>query len=158
MTIGARLKLVRNKAKLNLEKTAALFDITAQTLSRYENMRRTPDNEFLEAFGKHFNLSGDWLLYGEPPIFKAAEMDKDLKEVFVELSQLINSKKVPNIDIPDKLGAFMEKISEDTPENFLIMLEYMHKFASVRKNIFQFFYLFQKPMMDERIKFLEQGR
>ena len=56
MTIGARLKYVRNRFEMSLESTASIFDITAQTLSRYENGRRSPDNEFLEQFGKHFNL------------------------------------------------------------------------------------------------------
>lgn len=151
MTIGARLKLVRNRFKLNLEKTAAIFDITAQTLSRYENGRRTPDNDFLESFGKHFRLSGDWLLYGEAPIFKASDLDKDVKEVFLELSSLISSKKNHEIAIPKVYNIPLETMGEDIPDNFVLMLEYMLKDAEVRKNMFQFFFLFQKPGADERL-------
>jgi transcriptional regulator with XRE-family HTH domain len=141
MTIGARLKLIRKKNNLKLKEAGEIFDITAQTLSRYENGQRTPDNDFLETFGKYFKLSGDWLLYGEPPIYRAADLDRDIKESFLELSHLINSKEAPGIDIP---------------ENFLLLLKYMLKYPRVRQSIFQFFYLFQKPLIDEHPEFLEK--
>ena len=158
MTIGARLKLIRNEAKLSLEKAGAIFDITAQTLSRYENGVRTPDNDFLREFGKHFKLSGDWLLYDEPPMRKATDMDKSIKVSFFELTHLINAKKAPDVPIPDTLGDFLGNITEDNPDNFILMFEYMLKYASVRKNMFQFFFLFQKPQIDERLKFLKEGQ
>jgi transcriptional regulator with XRE-family HTH domain len=150
MTIGDRLKLVRKKSKLNLEQTAAIFDITAQTLSRYENGKRTPDNDFLESFGKHFNLSGDWLLYGEPPIFKAEDLNKDIQGVFYELSSLIRTGSVKGVEIPEVLKDSIDKMILDCPENYITLLHYMLKDPVVRKNIFQFFYLFQKPDSDKR--------
>jgi transcriptional regulator with XRE-family HTH domain len=158
MTIGQRLKLIRNEAKLSLEKTGAIFDITAQTLSRYENGERRPDNEFLREFGKHFKLSGDWLLYGEPPMRKTINLDKSIEESFFELTHLINAKKAPDVAIPDKLGDYLGKITDDNPDNFILMIEYMLKYASVRKSMFQFFYLFQKPQIDEHLKFLKEGQ
>lgn len=157
MTIGDRLKLIRTEAKLSLEKTGAFFDITAQTLSRYENGLRTPDNDFLRDFGKHFKLSGDWLLYGEPPIRRTTNLDKSIKESFFELTHLINAKKAPDVPIPDTLGDYLGKITEDNPDNFILMFEYMLKYAPVRKNMLQFFFLFQKPMIDEGLKLLEEG-
>jgi transcriptional regulator with XRE-family HTH domain len=158
MTIGQRLKLIRTEAKLSLEKTGALFDITAQTLSRYENGERRPDNDFLREFGKHFNLSGDWLLYDEPPMRKSTDLDRSIKESFFELTHLINAKKVSDVPIPDALGDFLGTITEDNPDNFILMFEYMLKYAPVRKNMFQFFFLFQKPMIDEGLKLLQQGK
>lgn len=156
MTIGARLKLIRKKNNLKLQEAGDIFDITAQTLSRYENGQRTPDNDFLEAFGKYFKLSGDWLLYGEPPIYRAADLDRDVKESFLELSHLINSKGVPGIDIPEKLDFPPDRMTDDIPENFLLLLKYMLKYPGVRRGIFQFFYLFQKPLIDEHPEFLEK--
>jgi transcriptional regulator with XRE-family HTH domain len=157
MTIGQRLKLVRSEAKLSLEKTGALFNVTAMTLSRYENGERRPDHDFLKEFGEHFKLSGDWLLYNEPPMYKASA-DKSIKESFFELTQIINATKVPDVPIPDGLGDCLGKITEDNPDSFVLMFEYMLKYAPVRKNMFQFFYLFQKPMIDEGIKLLQQGQ
>ena len=158
MTIGARLKYVRNRFEMSLESTASIFDITAQTLSRYENGRRSPDNEFLEQFGKHFNLSGNWLLYGEAPVFKATEESgKDINEAFYELSSLIGVKKVNDIDLLDKLKLKipLEKLTEDSPENYILLFEYMMKYEEVRKAMFQFFYVFQKPAADERAEVLK---
>lgn len=158
MTIGTRLKLIRKRNHLKLHEAGALFDITAQTLSRYENGQRTPDNDFLEAFGRYFKLSGDWLLYGEPPIYRAADLDRDVKESFLELSHLINVKDVPGFDIPEKLDFTLEKLTDDVPENFLVLLKYMLKYPMVRKGIFQFFYLFQKPLIDKHPELLEPDR
>lgn len=149
MTIGHRLKLVREKFNLSLGKAAAFFDITGQTLSRYENGRRTPDNDFLEAFGKHFNLSGNWLLYGEAPIFKATEEMKDSQEVFLELASSIQAAGVDSAARSELLRLSMEELTEDTPANFIIMLEYMLKNPEIRKNMFQFFHLFQKPLAEK---------
>ena len=160
MTIGQRLKLIRTEAKLSLEKTGALFDITAQTLSRYENGERRPDHDFLRDFGKYFKLSGDWLLYGEPPIRKSTDLDKSIKEAFLELTHLINIKKIPDITLSetDTMGDYLRSITKDNPDNLILMLEYMLKYVPVRKNMLQFFFLFQKPMIDESLKLLKQGQ
>jgi len=159
MTIGQRLKLVRTEAKLSLEKTCVFFGITAQTLSRYENGERRPDNEFLSEFGRHFKLSGDWLLYGESPMRKTTNADKSIKDSFFELTQLINANKSKDIPLTDIIedGDYIGKMTDDNPDNFILMLEYMLKYAPVRKNMFQFFFLFQKPYIDEGIKLLKQG-
>jgi transcriptional regulator with XRE-family HTH domain len=149
MTIGARLKAIRKAEKLKLIEVGKLFDITAQTLSRYENNQRTPDNDFLEAFGKHFNLSGNWLLYNEPPIYRTDEKERDIKESFLELSNLINYKDVIDIDMT-------EKITDNTPENFLLLIKYMLQYPIIRKGIFQFFYLLLKPMIDNHPELSEQ--
>jgi len=149
MTIGARLKAIRKAEKLKLIEVGKLFDITAQTLSRYENNQRTPDNDFLEAFGKHFNLSGNWLLYNESPIYRTDEKERDIKESFLELSNLINYKDVIDIDMT-------EKITDNTPENFLLLIKYMLQYPIIRKGIFQFFYLLLKPMIDNHPELSEQ--
>ena len=65
---------------------------------------------------------------------------------------------MPEVPIPDVLGDCLGKITEDNPDSFILMFEYMLKYAPVRKNMFQFFFLFQKPMIDEGIKLLQQGQ
>ncbi|UCH92932.1 MAG: helix-turn-helix transcriptional regulator [Candidatus Aminicenantes bacterium] len=148
MTIGSRLKMIRKSRNLKLIEVGKIFDITAQTLSRYENDQRTPDNEFLEDFGRHFKLSGNWLLYNEPPIYRKDEQDRDIKESFIEFSNLISSKEVPDIDIPVKPD-LNKKITDDIPENYLLLIKYMLKYPIIRKSIFQFFYLLLKPLIDK---------
>lgn len=156
MTIGERLKMIRKKNDLKLKEVGAFFDVTAQTLSRYENDDRTPDNDFLRDFGKHFNLSGDWLLYGAPPIYRAADLDRDVKESFLELSHLITSKGVPGMESPVKFDFTLQKITDDIPENYLLLLKSMMKNPIIRKGIFQFFYLFLKPLLDNHPELSEQ--
>ena len=157
MTIGERLRMIRKKNNLKLKEAGAIFDVTAQTLSRYENDDRTPDNDFLRDFGKHFKLSGDWLLYGEPPIYRAADLDRDIKESFLELAHLITSKRVSGMESPVKFDFTLQKIADDIPENYLLLLISMMKNPIIRKGIFQFFYLFLKPLIDNHPELSEQG-
>ena len=156
MTIGARLKAIRKAKKLKLIEVGKLFDITAQTLSRYENNQRTPDNDFLEVFGKHFNLSGNWLLYNEPPIYRTDEKERDIKESFLELSNLISSKDLHDIDIPAEFD-FSKKITGDIPENYLLLIKYMLKYPIIRKGIFQFFYLLLKPLIEKNPELIDNS-
>ncbi len=150
MNIGVRLKLIRGKFGLSLDKAAAIFDVSAQTLCRYENGKRTPDNEFLEKFGKYFKLSGDWLLYGESPIFKDVNAYRDTQVIFLELANVIKQAAVSPTPIPEMIKVSLEKCTEERPDNFILMLEYMLKDELLRKKMFQFFHLFQKPEADKR--------
>jgi len=157
MTIGERLRMIRKRENLLLKQVGDICGITAQTLSRYEKDERKPDYEFLGHFVKHFKISSDWLLFGKSPIYRGGDLDKDVKKFFIELSHLISSKDVPGIDRPEKLDVTLEKITDDIPENYLLMLKYMMKNPIIRKGIFQFFYLFLKPLIDKHPELLEQG-
>ena len=63
---GQRLKELRNNksqadiVKLIFEKTG--LSITAQTYGRYENGKRKPDIEIIEALANTFDVSADYLL------------------------------------------------------------------------------------------------
>lgn len=150
MKIGERLRHIRGQFGLTQEKVANIFGIGADTLSRYENGNRTPDNAFLEAFGKHFNISGDWLLYEELPISKKEFKDQDIKGMFLEMASLLERQDKPN-PVPTDITEVSKENLENTPENFILMIEYMLKYPEVCRNMFQFFYLFQKPLADRHI-------
>lgn len=150
MTIGNRLKHIRTKKGLTLEKTAGLFQLTKSVLSRYETGGRTPDNEFLEAFGKHFQVNANWLLYNELPIFReTAGYTKDTTETFLELSKLLNLETGQDREMPQSLKASLEKLGESSPQNYITLLRYMHQYPEIRKKVFQFFYIVLKPVIDE---------
>jgi transcriptional regulator with XRE-family HTH domain len=154
MTVGKRLRMIRKKANLLLKEAGAICGITSQTLSRYENDERKPDYEFLRRFVKHFNISTDWLLFGDPPIYKTVDMDRDVIESFIELSNLVTSKDIPGIDISVKLD-FNKEVIDDTPKNYLLLIKYMLKYPRIRKSIFQFFHLFLKPWITNHPELLE---
>jgi hypothetical protein len=89
------------------------------------------------------------LLYNEPPIYRTDEKERDIKESFLELSNLINYKDVIDIDMT-------ENITDNTPENFLLLIKYMLQYPIIRKGIFQFFYLLLKPMIDNHPELSKQ--
>ena len=97
------------------------------------------------------------MLYGEPPIRKGGELDRDVKASFIELLHLISSKDIPGIGRPEKFDVTLERITDDIPENYLLMLKYMMKNPIIRKGIFQFFPLFLKPLIDNHPELSEEG-
>lgn len=149
--IGEKLKYIRKTNNLNLENIALILGVTPTTISRYEKGIRTPDNEVLELYGKQFNLNGNWLLYGESPIIKTPQEEKDIRQAFLELANELPGKQVQTIDTTI-LKESLEKITEGTPENYLSMLSYMMKDERIRRNIFQFFFLFLKTEADNTEK------
>ncbi|MCP4217416.1 MAG: helix-turn-helix domain-containing protein [bacterium] len=153
------LKLIRKKHHLTLEKTAARFIISKQTLSRYENGDRTPDNEFIEEFGRHFDLSGDWLIYGEPPIFKT-DLSKDIEGLFLELSASLKDtdREPPPEPMPGLIKISLENLTGDSPDNFIQLLHYMLKDRELRRDIFSFFHLITKPRSDRRESEIRKGK
>jgi transcriptional regulator with XRE-family HTH domain len=68
-TIGDRLKIIRKFLNLNQEAVSRKMQITNQTLSRYEKGTRFPDSQFLQRFGKLYNVNANWMLYGIGDLF-----------------------------------------------------------------------------------------
>ena len=52
-------------------------------------------------------------------------MEKNVKESFIELSELIHSKSLNGI-------VDMKRFIEDIPENYLVLIEYMLKYSIIR--------------------------
>lgn len=156
MTIGERLRMIRTKENLLLKEVGNLCGISEQTLSRYERGQRTPDNEFLKEFINHFKVSPDWLYLGQSPIYRDDQYKKrEVKEAFIELSQLINAKELPGITIPEKFDFSLQKVTDDNPDNYLLLLKYMLKYPLIRKGIFQFFLFILKPLIDKNPELLQ---
>lgn len=63
--IADRMKSVRSDAGMTQKQIADLLGITQTTWSNYENDRATPSFDVLTRFLGHFDLSADWLLYGD---------------------------------------------------------------------------------------------
>lgn len=155
MDIGEKIKYIREKMKLTLkdlsrelEKAKPPCYIEPSSLSRYENGLRTPDNDFIKAFGTLFQVSGDWLLYDDPPIYKATRQEKDVNETFLTLTATLNTRKIKKNSLPSLVKIPLESLTEDTPENYLQLLEYMLKYPEIRADIFKFFHIFLKPRID----------
>ena len=141
--IGRRLKQIREKNGLTLEKLGEIFILSKGSISRYENGERMPDLEFVEAFSKHFNVNLAWLVNNESPIFKGEEgKGRNSKDLFLELSAVIDNDNDPeSANLSDSLSLSLDKLGDDTPSNYVTLLSFMRKNPELRKTIFQIFYL-----------------
>ena len=69
-TLGNRIRLVREKAKLSQEELAEKLGVTQTTITRYENGHRLPCADFLESLVKLSGCDPGWLLAGEAEIIE----------------------------------------------------------------------------------------
>ena len=59
------LKLIRKQKKYSQLKVALDLSISRESLSYYENGKRSPDIETLKLFSDYFNVSIDYLINGK---------------------------------------------------------------------------------------------
>lgn len=63
--IGKRIKKCRKSKKITQEKLAELIDVSSNTISLIENGNQSFMIDKLDQFAKVFNVTTDYLLYGE---------------------------------------------------------------------------------------------
>ena len=86
MTVSERLKKVRVEEKLSQNEFAEKLNVSRSTLMLIEQGKREVNTKVLEALKKEFNISADWLLFGET----APEMDLNpLIEDFNKSNELL---------------------------------------------------------------------
>ncbi len=56
---------IRKNKNLNQQKVAMDLNISRESLSYYENGKRSPDVEMLLKFSKYYNVSIDYLITGK---------------------------------------------------------------------------------------------
>ncbi len=59
------LTKIRKKKKFSQQKVALDLGISRESLSYYENGKRSPDVEMLCKFSEYFGVSVDFLIHGE---------------------------------------------------------------------------------------------
>lgn len=59
------LREIRKRRNMNQLKVAMDLNISRESLSYYENGKRSPDIELLVKFSKYFNVSIDYLITGK---------------------------------------------------------------------------------------------
>lgn len=127
-TIGDRLKYLRERENLKQVELAKIFsqknfNITSAAISQYESNKRKPDTDILAMYADYFDVSIDWLYYGEEKKAKDTYTGEELlkivpeeyREAFKKLNvkQMKFVKKMAEEDIdPDVLLKAMEFIKE----------------------------------------------
>ncbi len=150
--IGARLKEARKKRGYTQEAIANRFAVDKSSISKYENGISSPDVEFLKEFSEYLNINGDWLLFGEPPIFRAAAGHRDVEGLFLQLMASLKGAAAETAKkdyLPVDVKKSLAGLTEETPENFALLFEYMLKHPTARQDVFKYFHLFVKPVIDK---------
>jgi len=65
MTVSERLKKIRTNEKLSQTEFAERLNVSRSTLMLVEQGKRDLNTKILEALKKEFNISADWLLFGD---------------------------------------------------------------------------------------------
>ena len=88
--IGTRLKTARENAKLTQAKACEALKIPKpQTLSAYERGENSPPIEMLKGLSKLYQVSIDWIVYGEDyPHSKPKETIDYIKDLFCSADKL----------------------------------------------------------------------
>lgn len=149
MKIGEKIRQIRKNAGQTQEAVAQRLEIGADALSRHENGHRFPDHDFLFKFCRLFNVSSDWLLFDEEPVYRTPLKELDVNKMFLELKSAVEKQKGIKPSPTDVVNITLETLGSD-PDHIIPMLEYMLKDKVLCRNMLQFFYLFQKPESDRR--------
>lgn len=105
MTTGERIKKLRTSQKISQDQLAKALGISASTVGMYEQDRRKPGFEKLEAIADYFNVSLDYIMCNDHAL-KPNVTDDDIKfalfgdkenitdEMFDEVKQIAEYVKV----------------------------------------------------------------
>lgn len=79
MTLGQKLKEIRNRFGLSQEELANIMNVFRQAITKQENDNRIPDISNLQELSKIFGIAVDYLLGNEsiPVLSMKVELDKD---------------------------------------------------------------------------------
>lgn len=76
VSIGSRLKKLRNEKDLTQEKLGEMIGVVKSTISQYETNTSRPDYETLQKLADFFNVSVDYLLGREKPLISQNPREK----------------------------------------------------------------------------------
>ena len=79
MTLGQKLKEIRNRFGLSQEELANIMNVSRQAITKWENDNGIPDISNLQELSKVFGITVDYLLGNEslPVLSMKIELDKD---------------------------------------------------------------------------------
>ena len=115
--IGSRLKYVLEDKKMSLKEFSRQSGISYRTLQEYMKNKMVPGGELLVELRYKLNISIDWLLTGEGPMY---------------LSTQISSLNSTSIDL---LKEGLEKLKEERMEEMQKVNEMKEKLKEMEKKI-----------------------
>lgn len=88
MTLGERLRYLREKKDLTQIQLSKALKITNAQVSRYELDQREPDYDILRKFASFFNVTIDYLLTGKDESASIGALQKEEHIHFLDLEGL----------------------------------------------------------------------
>ena len=79
MSIGERLKFIRQDKKLTAKKLAEILNIPVRTIGGYESNENPPNEKFLKLLSEKLNVNINWLLTGYGSIYEKLILNEILE-------------------------------------------------------------------------------
>lgn len=91
MSLGNRLKELRNSKQLSMQELASFFNTSKVSISYWESGKRQPKDQYLIKYAQFFDVPFDWVKYGndKTKINKYFQIDKTAKEIVNILNEHI---------------------------------------------------------------------
>ena len=118
MTLGQKLKEIRNRFGLSQEQLADIINVSRQAITKWENDNGLPDISNLQELSKVFGITIDYLLDDKnslPALSMRKELDKEkyknkltmysniLKEYYPEPYEIYILSRTPNLNFVETL-------------------------------------------------------
>lgn len=91
MTFGETLKQLRKKSNLTIEELAKEIGISKQSIIDYESDTTFPKIDILKKISHHFNVSLDYLVYGENRMMINSVEEGNIKSALIALGTMLNN-------------------------------------------------------------------
>ena len=91
MTFGETLKFLRKEKKITIEQLATEICVSRQSIIDYESNRKLPMIDKLKSIAEYFNVSTDFLIYGENRVLVNPIESNNIKTVLLALGTMLNS-------------------------------------------------------------------
>ena len=98
MNIGKQILTIRKERQLTQEQFGALFHVTRQTVSNWENEKSYPDLQMLIDISNQFEISLDTLIKEDSKMVKAIDKERVLGKIKKEKS-IIDFLRVQELEL-----------------------------------------------------------
>ena len=130
MTLGSKLRFLRDRTNKNREEIAKALNIKYSTYANYENDIRQPDLETIKIIAAYFNTSTDYLLgladYPNKAPYQSPQIISELREGKIAYSDLSEEQKI-------RLNR-MNDLPPELQEHLLGLADTLFKMANDEKN------------------------
>ena len=104
MTLGERIKLLRNEKGLTQDKLGNMTGIHPKHIGKYEASKAAPSADKLKQIAEALEVSADYLLFDNAPKEGRVEInDSELLEKFILIDSMDEDNRTPIKDVIDAL-------------------------------------------------------